>query len=245
MYRSRSRGCWAWTLWLVAFGGLLVGCGGSERDSASTSAGTGATPRPYTAGAEEEASESPGIADMPYLPMRLGSTTARFQRVYRLVLLASESPLVPVPDGASRAAVEVWASDVLVPWIELRSDILASCRIELRALRAGELEEHLIAAALVGYLYEDTALQLRGVRIPTPGNPRADVRAAPPARIEFLLEQARRAFERCLLAGVGELEVASYRQYCEEAVARLGPSSLEYETPSSDEDEAEDAEFDP
>lgn len=219
----------------LAAGLLITGCGGGVPEpSAAESTGAGIQRAPAST---EPTDESPGIADMPYLPLRLGSTTARFQRVYRLALLASESPLEPLPEHATRADIDAWAEGVLRPWVALRSDILASCRIELRALRAGEREEHLIASALLGYLYEDTALQLRGVRIPVPSNPRADVRAAPPERIEFLLEQARRAFERCLLAGVGALEVASYRQYCEEAITRLGPSSAEHVDDDSERDE--------
>jgi len=171
---------------------------------------------------------SPGIADLPYLPLRLEGTSIRFQRMYRLATLASESPLAPLPAEATQSDVQAWARDELVPWVALRSDILAACREELRGLRGGEPDQHIIAAALLGYLYEDTALQLQGVRLPVPGNPRADVRAAPPERIEVLLEHARRSFERCLLAGLGELEVASYRQYCAQAIERLGPSSAEH-----------------
>ncbi len=165
---------------------------------------------------------------MPYLPLSLEATSLRFQRVYRLASLASESPLVPLPRDPTQADVQAWAQRELVPWVQLRSDIIADCRVEMRALRGGDENEHIVASALLGYLYEDTAMQLHGVRLPVPGNPRADVRAAPEERIEVLLEYARRSFERCLLAGTGDLEVVTYRQYCQEAITRLGPSSAEH-----------------
>jgi hypothetical protein len=198
-----------------------AGCGGSEPTGGER-----------TASAGSEASSAPedftaGIADLPYMPLRLEGTSIRFQRVYRLATLASESPLVPLPREPTQADVQAWAQRDLVPWVQLRSDIIADCRVEMRALRGGDENEHIVASALLGYLYEDTAMQLHGVRLPVPGNPRADVRAAPEERIEVLLEYARRAFERCLMAGTGDLEVVTYRQYCEQAITRLGPSSAE------------------
>ncbi len=204
----------------VVFG---AGCGGEGTTPATSREPGGETSAPE----DEREDQTPGIADMPYLPLRLEATSLRFQRVYRLASLASESPLVPLPAEATRADVQAWAERELVPWVQLRSDIIADCRVEMRALRGGEENEHIVASALLGYLYEDTAMQLHGVRLPTPGNPRADVRAAPAERIEVLLEYARRSFERCLLAGLGDLEVVTYRQYCQEAITRLGPSSAE------------------
>ncbi len=162
---------------------------------------------------------------MPYLPLRLEATSVRFQRVWRLSVAASETPLEAPSDEASPAELRRWMSDVLVPWIQVRTEIIEACRVELRALRGGERDEHLVGAALLGYLYEDTALQLRGVRLPVAGVPYGSVRAAPPERIEALQERARRAFERCQLAGLGAIEVTAWRQYCLEASERLGPSS--------------------
>lgn len=214
----------------AALGVGSAGCGGSGATSPSGTHASGSE-------ASEPVDQTPGIADMPYLPLRLESTSLRFQRVYRLASLASESPLVPLPAQPSRADVQAWAQEELVPWVQLRSDIIADCRVEMRAMRGGDENEHIVAAALLGYLYEDTAMQLHGVRLPTPGNPRADVRAAPEERIEVLLEYARRSFERCLLAGLGDLEVLTYRQYCEEAITRLGPSSAEVLPDDSERDD--------
>ena len=210
-------------LWVML--AILAACTG---DSPSASEPDPALRTPASSGAE-----SPPAIVTPYLPIPLERASPGFQRVVRAFDAVKDHALPSPPASSDDGTLSEWRESALVPWLRDRIEAIATLRTELRALRAGDRDEYLVACALLGALLDGTATELNATEIsPDPSSPEHVVAVAPPERIEALREGARRAFDRCVGAGLGGIELAAWRAFCADAQSRLGvPTETEASEP--------------
>jgi hypothetical protein len=142
---------------------LLTGCGGAPEpepepvEPAPTTTGgetteplvlrtTTPVPVPQPAVAREE------------LPEPLQNLWTRTEEV------VADGPPEPPLEGTSEA-LAAWAEDPFIPWVESRRDAIQGAEPFVEALGEDAVARS-VAAALFGYMYEDTAAGIRGAPVP-------------------------------------------------------------------------------
>jgi hypothetical protein len=74
-------------------------------------------------------------------------------------------PPEPPPEG-TRQSIEAWAAGPFVEWMRARRAAIAEAEDDVGFLPDAQPYERAVAAALFGYMYEDTAAGIRGAPVP-------------------------------------------------------------------------------
>jgi hypothetical protein len=237
------------TLWPVVAIALTSACGGSAPEPAE----------PVETAPETSGAESPE-------PVVLRTTTpvpvpqpavAREELAQPLQDLWSQTeeivavrPPEPPTEGTTEA-LSAWASDPFMPWVDTRRTSIQEVEPFVEAIGDDPVERS-VAAALFGYLYEDTAAGIRGAPVP-------EEIAGDPELLEIYVQTldealhpfAQRALESyaycaTTLAGLGETPWISWASYCLERgrdvgeVFELGASAEEEEAEPNGADEGDE-----
>ncbi|MDH5673671.1 MAG: hypothetical protein OEZ06_16060 [Myxococcales bacterium] len=150
-----------WALVLGQGLSLLLGCG--ARQAQPTTSGGGDDVVVEQALVVEGRK---GAVALPPLPQALEHSSEDFRRGHGLAqeLLAAAGPGQPPTDD--RAAYEAWTQGEFTGWLEGRAVQTRTAVDALGAVQKGPPSEHVVAAALVGLIYERLAAQLLAVPPP-------------------------------------------------------------------------------
>ena len=146
---------------------LAFGCGGSEPSETSAQQSTAGG---ETAQAEPEMAPidrvSPPIpVPQPAMPRERLSTTLQHGWDLTEAAIAVRPPEPPM--DPSEEAVRTWAAGAFADWMRARRDAVSSAENALATLGPrAPVHEKLVAAALIGYMYDDTAAGMRGAPVP-------------------------------------------------------------------------------
>ena len=209
---------------------LLPACGGSappeehraSGDTLFTTAGdesaTNAVPEPISTG--------PAPLPLPTPPVPRGAMSAGLQEAWTLV---EETLAVPPPSGPRDGDpnAENWVADTLPNWLQGRLEVVQRATAALGDLGAAPLYERAIAAALLGYLIEDTVADVRGM--PIPGAIASDpelltaYREALGSSLSPIAEQAASGYQACAasLDRQGDPAWGEWRAFCFERAEEL------------------------
>ena len=154
---------------------FLCACGGSPEPAAEPS------PAPTTGGESTDATapEEPIVmrttTPVPVPQPAVARDDLReplkllWDRTERAVAVRPPEP----PTEGSIEAVQAWAEGPFVEWMAARRAAIAEAEDDVAFLAEAEPYERAVAAALFGYMYEDTAAGVRGAPVP------ADIAADP------------------------------------------------------------------
>jgi dihydrofolate reductase len=149
-------------VWLVAAASLIA-CGARQAQPSTAEPGEVTIEQGSLVIARRGAE-----AGLPPLPQALPATSADFQRGYALALdlLADPGPMPP-PD-TDAAAYEHWTKGEFSRWIAGRGRAVEELVTPLQRVAQGPASEHVIAAALLGLIYQRTYEQFMLIA-PPPG----------------------------------------------------------------------------
>ena len=148
----------------------------------------------------------------PALPFSLAETSNAFRTLFSLC------EELPPLHGPREGATATWIETVYQPWMDDRTQRLATATRSRRELRAQDEEQQALGAALMGLLQENTARSLEAVRGGL--SPAALAELHRPA--QTLRERARRAYEVCFELAVAGPHLDGWRHACENHIAGLG-----------------------
>jgi len=156
--------------------------------------------------------------------------------------IVAEGPPEPPTEGTTEA-LAAWADDPFLPWVNGRREAIEGAEPFVEAIGEDPVQRS-VAAALFGYMYEDTAAGIRGAPVP------AEIASDPElldVYVQTLDEQlhpfAQRALESyaycaTTLANLGETPWVGWASYCLERGRDVGTV---FELGAAAEEETEDA----
>lgn len=178
-------------------------------------------------GPRHEAALRIGRAELPELPHGMEESAepmaAALSAVREVVADARPEPV----DAWSYDELADWVERTFTPWLRGRGEAIARAHAAIEPLDEGELEEHVVGAALLGAVLAQLAEDVATMPLPREirEDPReqvlhrdAFVRAAAP-----LYRRASDAFGECAASTVqsGMDALEPWAAYCEEALRRL------------------------
>lgn len=144
---------------------LVVACGGSAP-------ATEPDPTQATTGGETNAEPAPVVrtttpVPMPQPPIAREQLSEPLQRLWdrteRTVAIRPPEP----PAETTMDAVREWAAGPFTEWMSARTEATREAENDVAFLRDAPPHERAVAAALFGYVYEDTAAGVRGAPVPS------------------------------------------------------------------------------
>jgi hypothetical protein len=205
------------TLWPVLAIALTSACGGSSPEPAEPVE----TP-PETSGAENPEPvvlRTTTPVPVPQPAVAREELADPLQQLWtRTEEIVAARPPEPPTEGTTEA-LEAWANDPFMPWVDGRRQSIEEVEPFVEAIGDDPVQRS-VAAALFGYMYEDTAAGIRGAPVPE------DI-AGDPELLEIYVQTldealhpfAQRALESyaycaTTLAGLGETPWISWASYC-------------------------------
>jgi hypothetical protein len=147
---------------------VIAGCGGSSPPEPTTTV----EPEPRETDGGEVAAEEPveirytTPIPVPQPAVDRGSLSAALQTLWdRVELAVAVRPPEP-PVEATAQAIEAWASGPFAQFITRRREAVAQAEAAIAGVRSMSAIERGVAAALLGYVYEDGAAAIRGAPVP-------------------------------------------------------------------------------
>jgi hypothetical protein len=206
---------------------VALGCGGApaspggEGEASTVSAGGEASVEPEAEGPRTTVvmrTTIPIALPQPATPRE--QLPAALQRLWaRVERTISARPPEP-PADATLDGVTAWAEGPFKTWSELRLHAIEECKADNEQLEDAGPAERSIAAALFGYLHEDTAARIRGAPVPVELAEDAELLATYVDTLEALTrpiaEQAAGSYSYCAvtLNEVGDRAWNEWMQYC-------------------------------
>jgi hypothetical protein len=192
---------------------LRVGTGALSLIASIAGCGGGAASAPAeTVPGDPDA--DPSMVSLPSLSSPLEAMSGHMRFGWQLAEEALALPMPPPPPRGDSAALALWADDEL------------AARRELDMAADNDDVELIVAGAVVGLLYEDVALALRSIPVPSElaSDPEiAEIfREVREAQAKPFLEHARRAYRACAAnAEQGPTEMTHWSRYCSSRRWRL------------------------
>jgi hypothetical protein len=219
---------------------LSAGCSSSAGEPPPAEAATGGEstappgavepPPPEPEPAADPASLLPTTVPIPIPQPAVPRTqmSAALRRIWERVEQAIEIRPPSPPAEASEEAIDAWAGGPFRQWFEARSAAMNAVSEAIAALgRRTPRHEIAVAAALLGYAYEDMAAGVRGAPVPEALAADAElldvyVRALTDATAPMARDAAR-GYAHCVRT-FGEAEAAAWSEwadYCDERGAEV------------------------
>lgn len=135
--------------------------------------------------------------------------------------LAEESFLVPPPDAPNERTaqnLEVWADEVLGPWLERKTHTVEAARRELDQAAEENHRQRIIGGAIVGLMYEDVARVLRNIPPPTELEDEPEIQEIYQrilrSQARPFLEHSRRAYNACAQNAIQPSSMRHWSRFC-------------------------------
>lgn len=157
---------------------------------------------PTTTVPEATTSHPPVPVPQPAVPRQ--RLHLALQRVWADVEAAvAVRPPLP-PEQSDATTLRGWAEGPFTQWLGLRQKAVSQVEMDADWLMRAEKHEKVVAAALLGYLYEDTASAIRGAPVPAHIAGDAELLGIYQETLQKLLQplarRAARAYAGCLQA---------------------------------------------
>ncbi len=135
--------------------------------------------------------------------------------------LAAESFLVPPPEpphDATAHNLQLWADEVLAPWLERKVHTIQAARSELDRAAEENHRQRIMGGAIVGLMYEDVARVLSHIPAPAELDDEPEIRDVYRdilrSQARPFLEEARHAYSACAQNAVQPQSMRHWSRFC-------------------------------
>ncbi len=196
------------TLPLSALGVLMVltltGCGSSS-----------ATPGNLLSGNVEE---RPSMETLPTTDIPRDRFTEKMQFAWLLAEQTFELPRPAVPTGGTAQEIQEWTEHVLQAWLAQKNRMVEAARAELDSAASQSHRQRIVAGAVVGLMYEDVAIVIRDVPLPSELDDEPEIQDVYRDVVAFQAEpyvrHARRAYDACARNAREPMTMRHWSSFC-------------------------------
>lgn len=191
---------------------LLLSCGGRQHAQDVSYHGNPVDP--------------PSLKVLPTFPVSWESLSSDMRFGWNLAELAFEIAPPTAASGSDPAKVSQWSEQVLLPWLAEKKELVEHAREELESAASANLEERVIAAAIVALMYEDIAQVLRQVPSASRNQAKVDLAGStedvdPDWMVRAYVGHARTAYLACETNARTMRQGEAWSKFCGRRAGRL------------------------